>query len=142
MKLLAMTLFTISITACTATPPEATQSSPITADVGPYHLEPAAPAASSPATADDPSDGQEVSSQAADTTDPSADVITPRAGCSVVQFCNAPGSDGTRCVQQGCTLEDAFVECLNETASVCGQASCPWILVESSGARDVITPCP
>jgi len=141
MKLLTMMLFAVGTAACTVNPPEATQSSPPVVDVGRFHLEPASPAASSsPATADETSDSEAVSSLTA--ADPSGDAITPRVNCSIVQFCNAPGSDGTRCLQQGCTFDQAAVECINETSTVCGSASCPWIFVASDGERFTITPCP
>jgi len=61
--------------------------------------------------------------------------IPPPANCSIVQFCNAPGSDGTRCLQQGCSVAAAISECRAETQTVCGGHTCPWIFVTSSGQR-------
>src|SRR5678815_3979789 len=58
-----------------------------------------------------------------------SDLIAPRAGCSVVQFCNAPGSDGTVCQQQGCTLASAKNECTSESHTVCGTPVNPWVFV-------------
>ena len=64
------------------------------------------------------------------------DLIEPRAGCSVVQFCDVPNSaDGTRCLQQGCSIATAERECISETTTVCGGHKCPWIFVTLSGTR-------
>jgi hypothetical protein len=57
------------------------------------------------------------------------------ANCSIVQFCNAPGADGTRCLQRGCGRIDAEVECLDEAIRICGAPLCPTIFVESNGNR-------
>ena len=70
------------------------------------------------------------------------DAANLTANCSIVQFCNAPGSDGTRCVQQGCSVQAAFDECVTETFNVCGAPSCPWKLVLLNGTSGTITPCP
>lgn len=77
---------------------------------------------------------QQAVGEAADAT-PIEDAINPRAGCSIVQFCNAPGSDGTRCLQQGCDLGTALAECSREAPAVCGTPVCPWIFVASDGSR-------
>lgn len=66
---------------------------------------------------------------------PIEDAIDPRANCSIVQFCNAPGSDGTRCLQRGCDLGTALAECSREAPQVCGTPVCPWIFVASDGSR-------
>jgi hypothetical protein len=58
------------------------------------------------------------------------------AGCSVVVSCNAPGPEGTRCRQQGCSLGAARLECALESVAVCGAAVCPVILVELDGTRE------
>jgi len=43
------------------------------------------------------------------------------ANCSVVEWCNAPGSEGTVCRrQQGCTVQESARECLDEVQDVCG----------------------
>src|SRR5262249_36534332 len=34
--------------------------------------------------------------------------------CVIVQYCDAPGPDGTRCVQNGCNVQDALTECTIE----------------------------
>jgi hypothetical protein len=57
------------------------------------------------------------------------------ANCSTVQFCNAPGADGTRCLQRGCGRIDAEVECIDEAIRICGAPLCPTIFVESNGNR-------
>lgn len=72
---------------------------------------------------------------------PVDDVIHPRAGCSVVQFCNASGSDGSVCQQQGCSLGTAENECKSEILSVCGSAVCPIIFKTLSGSR-ITLGCP
>lgn len=68
-------------------------------------------------------------------SNPTDDAIVPRAGCSVVQFCNASGSDGTVCKQQGCTIQTAEVECRSEVKTVCGSPVATWIFVTSNGVR-------
>jgi hypothetical protein len=72
---------------------------------------------------------------------PGQDVVI-QAGCSVVEYCNAPGSDGSRCRQQGCTLANAIAECESETRQFCGTPQCPWIFVATGGTRYTRTPCP
>lgn len=58
------------------------------------------------------------------------------ANCSVVQYCNAPGNDGTICRQQaGCSVAAATSECVTEVRNVCGGATCPWKLVRTDGVR-------
>ena len=65
------------------------------------------------------------------------------ANCSIVQFCDAPGADGTRCLEQpGCTLDQAAAECDREVPTVCGTGKCPWILVLTDGRRFVKDTCP
>ena len=92
---------------------------------------------------DDPGSVQadEQAATSSDTADlaasgtPTDDAIGPRAGCSVVQFCNAPGSDGTRCLQQGCSVQTAVTECKNEVPGVCGSPVSPWIFVTLNGVH-------
>lgn len=57
------------------------------------------------------------------------------AGCSFVEWCDAPGADGARCKQQGCGEWEAIGECVNEVADFCGRAVCPVIFVALNGAR-------
>ena len=58
------------------------------------------------------------------------------AGCAIVTTCNAPGPDGTRCRQQGCSLGAAELECELEAFSVCGAPICPVILIRTDGTRN------
>jgi hypothetical protein len=51
------------------------------------------------------------------------------SGCSVVQYCDAPGSDGTRCLHLACDYNTAYNECIVETRNVCGTPVQPWIFV-------------
>jgi len=96
-----------------------------------------------PAPGDDPGspqvDQQAVTSSdtadPASSTSPTEGVITPRAGCSVVQFCNAPGSEGTTCQQQGCSVQSAVSECKSEVPGVCGSPVSPWIFITSNGVH-------
>ncbi len=68
--------------------------------------------------------------------------VQPQAGCSVVEWCNAPGADGARCLQQGCTLERALDECTAEARAACGTpVPCPWIFVASDGTRYIRRRC-
>jgi hypothetical protein len=62
------------------------------------------------------------------------EAVTQASGCSVVEFCDAPGSDGARCKQLGCSFNAAFEECVAETPRVCGTPKCPWRFVPLSGA--------
>lgn len=68
--------------------------------------------------------------------------VVIQAGCSFVEWCNAPGADGSRCRQEGCTLSAAIAECESETRQFCGTPQCPWIFVASNGTRYTRTPCP
>jgi hypothetical protein len=61
------------------------------------------------------------------------DVITAAVNCTIVQFCNAPGSNGTVCQQKTCTLQAAADECVVDTNFVCGARVCPWKLITSGG---------
>lgn len=119
MKTLMMTVFALCVSACAATPTGDGTSGRGMTD---WQIE---DPAASPAAAD---------TGAADAA-PVQDAITPRASCSIVQFCNAPGSDGTRCLQQGCSLSAAQAECSREAPAVCGTPVCPWIFVASDGTR-------
>lgn len=91
--------------------------------------DPGSPLADEPAVIS--SDTAETVSRAS----PTSDAITPRAGCSVVDFCNAPGSEGTRCRQQGCSVQSAVNECKSEVPGVCGSPVSPWIFVTLDGVH-------
>jgi hypothetical protein len=61
------------------------------------------------------------------------EVVTQASGCSVVQWCNAPGPDGAVCKQLGCDFHSAFTECVDETPRVCGTPRCPWRFKQLDG---------
>lgn len=68
--------------------------------------------------------------------------ITSAVNCTIVQFCNAPGANGTVCQQKTCTLQAAADECVVDTNFVCGSRVCPWKLITSGGiTRDIGTSC-
>ena len=72
----------------------------------------------------------------------SSEASTVAVNCSITQFCDAPGADGARCVQRGCTFEQATNECVDETTSICGRAFvCPFVFVDGNGRR-WRHPCP
>jgi len=78
-----------------------------------------------------------VAGEAADpaSTNPTDGATNIAANCSIVQWCNAPGSDGTRCIQQGCSFDAARTECINEGWAICGTPLCPWALIDTNGVR-------
>lgn len=119
MKTLMMTVFALCVSACAASPTGDVSSGQGVTD---WQIEDpaAAPAAVDSSTAD---------------AAPVQGAITPAVSCSIVQFCNAPGSDGTRCLQQGCSLDTALAECSREAPAVCGTPVCPWIFVALDGRR-------
>jgi hypothetical protein len=119
MKTLMMTVFALCVSACATSPADNVSSGGVTDW---QIMDPA----TSPAAA--------VNDGNADAA-PVQDAITPAASCSIVQFCNAPGSDGTRCLQQGCSLATAQAECSREAPAVCGTPVCPWIFVALDGTR-------
>lgn len=48
--------------------------------------------------------------------------------CSYVQYCNAPGSDGTVCIlNHSCNHDTAVKECERETYAICGAPVQPWV---------------
>jgi hypothetical protein len=52
------------------------------------------------------------------------------ASCSFIEWCNKPNSSwGTVCVQQGCSYQAAYDECIRETYSVCGGPTSTWVFV-------------
>jgi hypothetical protein len=60
---------------------------------------------------------------------------TGRITCVVVQYCDAPGPDGTRCVQTGCNVLDALTECSIEAPRECSRVVCPFVFVGHGGKR-------
>lgn len=63
------------------------------------------------------------------------DSESPSANCSVVQYCDAPGKEGSVCKQLGCSTTAALTECFNEVRNVCGTHTCPLIFVDLNGRR-------
>ena len=57
------------------------------------------------------------------------------ATCVIVQYCDAPGPDGTRCVQNGCNVLDALTECSIEAPRECSRVVCPFVFVGPNGKR-------
>jgi hypothetical protein len=48
--------------------------------------------------------------------------------CSYVQYCNAPGSDGTVCIYtNGCSRNASHTECWREINSICGGPTYPVV---------------
>jgi hypothetical protein len=73
------------------------------------------------------------STTAQDETD---DAVSPRANCSIVEFCNASGTDGTVCKSTGtCSLKAAENECQTEAKTVCGTVLAPFIF--ENGSQDI-----
>jgi hypothetical protein len=83
----------------------------------------------------------ETASDPSTTASSESDLITPATGCSVVDFCNAPGSDGTTCHQQGCSLASAKNECTTESKRFCTTPLNPWVFISRSGQRFVHGAC-
>lgn len=66
--------------------------------------------------------------------------VSPRGAlgpttCVVVQYCDAPGPDGTRCVQNGCDVIEALTECSIEAPRECSRVVCPFVFVGPGGKR-------
>jgi hypothetical protein len=67
----------------------------------------------------------------------------PMYGCSLIEFCYAyeveDTTDEERCIQSGCSLEDASAECRREIAELCGIAPLPpFVLVTLTGERVIL----
>ena len=97
---------------------------------------PAADPPESEALHDDAEATLDTASTAQAATATTASATTAAVSCSVVTTCNAAGSDGTHCRQQGCSLGAAELECELEAISVCGTAVCPVILIRTDGTRE------
>jgi hypothetical protein len=69
------------------------------------------------------------------------DPATGYSGCSIVQYCNAPGLNGTVCLQQGCSVAAARSECRSESKYVCGSPVCPWEFIASDGQHFLDPSC-
>jgi hypothetical protein len=83
--------------------------------------------------AESPPEDEQSDVQAVSDGDLANEAVTQASGCSVVQWCDAPGSDGARCKQLGCSFHDAFEECVAETPRVCGTPKCPWRFLQLDG---------
>ncbi|HEX8114045.1 MAG TPA: hypothetical protein VF516_40210 [Kofleriaceae bacterium] len=55
--------------------------------------------------------------------------------CVVIQYCDAPGPDGTRCVQKGCSVQEALTECTIEAPRECHPLVCPFVFLGHGGVR-------
>jgi hypothetical protein len=66
---------------------------------------------------------------------PGDDIAPAATNCSRVNHC----TPGTQCKQLGCTLSAAAAECRAETPIVCGKASLPWTIIDSSGVEHSIS---
>jgi hypothetical protein len=67
----------------------------------------------------------------------------PTFGCSYIEFCYAyeviDTTDEERCIQSGCTLDDAETECRAEIAEVCGIApQPPFVLFTLDNERVIL----
>jgi hypothetical protein len=65
------------------------------------------------------------------------------SGCSIIQYCYAhqveDTTDEERCIQLGCSLDEANAECRAEIAVLCGTApEPPFIMVTLSGQRVIL----
>ncbi len=84
----------------------------------------------------------DASAETTSSTSFSNEAVTQANGCSIVQWCNAPGSEGTVCKQLGCSEQAAENECFVESHNVCGTPRCPWIFVTLDGRRLNHVSCP
>lgn len=67
----------------------------------------------------------------------------PINGCSIIEFCYAhqvqDTTDEERCIQRGCSLDDAIAECRAEIAVRCGSAPRPpYVMITQSGERVIL----
>lgn len=109
-------VFALALSACAVDAGSQTEAEPGSAQLSSQESELAAP----------PTSSKDVSTPGGD--------IDINAGCSTVQYCDAPGAtEGTRCLQQGCTWSEARTECINEGWAVCGTPKCSWKLIGLNG---------
>jgi hypothetical protein len=123
MKTLAVMVFVVGVSACAAMPDVET-------------------AGTGPAVVDLSSREQLIGDWVVEGKEPAAagGFVTPRSAigptsCVVVQYCDAPGPDGTRCVQTGCSVQDALTECTIEAPRECYRVVCPFVFVGPGGKR-------
>ena len=69
------------------------------------------------------------------------ELIPATSGCSHVVFCDAPGSTGTVCQQDGCTLQAAKAECLSDLAAIGCSFHCPGHIQTLAGGNSPMC-CP
>jgi hypothetical protein len=63
-------------------------------------------------------------------------------GCSIVQWCNAPGPDRIICVQsKNCSDAATFAECAIEVHDICGARGCPWWVMMLDGRKLLHNEC-
>ena len=100
------------------------------------------PAVDSPAVVDLSSREQRIGDWVVEGREPAAagGIVAPRGPtgpitCVVVQYCDAPGPDGTRCVQNGCNVIDALTECSIEAPRECARIVCPFVFIAPGGKR-------
>jgi len=123
MKTLAVMVFAGCVSACAASPDlELPGTSPAVVDlssreqlIGDWVVEGADPVASGPVTGPVAHRGP--------------------TSCVVIQYCDAPGPDGTRCLQVGCNVLDALAECTIEAPRECARVVCPFVFVGPGGKR-------
>ncbi len=127
MKALAVMVFAVGVSACGVSQVDGDPGadSPVVVDLSSHELrigdwvvegrEPAAP---------DPAGGA---------------VPQPAVGrpvtCVIVQYCDTPGPDGTRCLQTGCSVQEALTECTIEAPRECHPLVCPFVFVGPNGVR-------
>ena len=125
MKSLAVMVCLVCATACGANPVDGPGTEPGTVvDLSSHEQVIGDWVVEGPNPVPDPTSGGE-----RDGTDP------PPAGCVVVQYCDAPGPDGTRCVQTGCGVLDALTACAREAPRQCLRITCPFVFVGPGGKR-------
>jgi hypothetical protein len=67
----------------------------------------------------------------------------PMNGCSIIEYCYAHQVENTtdeeRCIQRGCSLDEAIAECRAEIAVRCGSAPRPpYVMITQSGERVIL----
>jgi hypothetical protein len=67
----------------------------------------------------------------------------PTSACSIIEYCYAYQKENTtdeeRCIQLGCSLDEAIAECRAEVAVTCGTApQPPFVMITLSGERVIL----
>lgn len=72
-------------------------------------------------------------------------LVAPAAGCSFVEWCDAPGPRKAVCRQQGCDSLTAMNECKSEVRRFCGPSFCTCpegvALIHQDGGIGTVCPC-